>query len=322
MSEAIDPARPLAEEFRRIASSLIDKAVASLSGPDADPASGPHEARKSIKDMRALLRLVRGADKAFFQRENGRYRDIAQSLAGVRGAAALVETMDRLVADFPDEIEAGGGLSSIRARLIDERDRAVGGQGSFAAIATEATARLLAAREALADLSLPTRAEESAMLLAAGTERTIRKAERMRRRAGNSGDPADFHELRKAVKHHWAHLRLLANAWPKHGRRRVKAMKRLGNRLGELHDIDVLNQLVQADGNSFGPAGELKLLNAIMEAKEHALERKALKSAKRQFRGEHKRLARKLKRSYLRLAKKAEPPKPAALWRPSGRNRY
>jgi len=318
MSEAIDPSRPLGEEFRRIAENLIGAAIASLSGPDADPASGPHEARRCIKDLRALLRLVRSADETYFHRENRRYRDIAQSLAGVRGAAALVETVDRLVADFPDEIEAGGGLSSIRARLVEERDRAVGAQGSFPAIAEESIGRFPAAREALAGLSLPILTRRAADVLGAGMERTAGKAEKMRRRAGKSGDPADFHELRKAVKHHWAHLRLLADAWPKHGKRRLKAMKRLGNRLGELHDIAVLRERIQSNWRESAPAAEIALLHLLMDAKEKALERKALKSAERRFRGKRERLARRLKRCYLRKARKGKPPEGATLWRPSG----
>jgi CHAD domain-containing protein len=321
MSEAVDPTRPLDEEFRRIAGNLLDSAVAALSHAHADPNRGPHQARRSLKDMRALLRLVRPADEVFFQRENARYRDIARSLAGVRAAAALVETIDRLVADFPEET-AGGGLSTVRSRLAADRDRATVAEGNLAAIAEDAVSALRAGGEALGDLMLPILPEASVDVLTAGMTEVAGKAARMRKRARKSRAALDFHELRKAVKQHWAHVGLLSSAWPKHGTRRIKAARRLGNRLGELHDITVMRSLIAADPAGFGPAGEVALLKALMDRKEAELERKSLASAKRLFGAKPARLARKLKRNYLRAARKAERERSApALWRTSGKRR-
>lgn len=307
MSDAIDPAQPLTAEFRRIAGRRIDTAIAALKGDDVDPATGPHEARKSIKDLRALLRLVRPADEAFFRRENARYRDIAQSLAGVRAAAALVETVDRFIRDYPREAGAGG-LDGIRQTLLAERNRLTAEEGDFCRLSAEAVAACEAGRAALDELDLPRRAPESADLLAEGMARVATRANKARKRARKSGDAAQFHEMRKSVKQHWAHIRQLSTVWPEHRRRRVKAAKRLGNRLGELHDIAVMRDLIASDADRLGTPEEIALFEALMDRKEVELEKKSLKMARRLFKAKPPRLARRVRRNYIRIARRARKP--------------
>src|SRR5262245_16918299 len=56
-----------------------------------------HETRKSIKRLRALLRLYRGAlGHALFGLEDSRLRELGRSLGGARDAVALRESLERL----------------------------------------------------------------------------------------------------------------------------------------------------------------------------------------------------------------------------------
>ena len=74
--------------FRRIGLEQIDRATVQISGAE-DPAKGVHELRKSMKRIRALLRLVRsGLGDTVFKAENARYRDIASGVAGARARPA------------------------------------------------------------------------------------------------------------------------------------------------------------------------------------------------------------------------------------------
>src|SRR5262245_49986710 len=55
-----------------------------------------HEARKGLKKLRALVRLVRpGVGGKLYRRENIAFRDISRPLTEVRDAKILVEALDR-----------------------------------------------------------------------------------------------------------------------------------------------------------------------------------------------------------------------------------
>jgi len=63
MSFRIDPRLALTAEVRRIAGGEIDKIVAHLNIARDNPEKSLHSARKRIKALRALLRLVTRATK-------------------------------------------------------------------------------------------------------------------------------------------------------------------------------------------------------------------------------------------------------------------
>ncbi len=74
----------LAETFeegcQRIAREQIERAQAQLRGPE-DPVVAVHETRKSLKRLRALLRLIRPAiGESVFHHENAQVREIARIL--------------------------------------------------------------------------------------------------------------------------------------------------------------------------------------------------------------------------------------------------
>ena len=120
MSYRIDPGLPLTSEVQRIAAEEVEHALKHLATAPENPDKAFHECRKRLKSLRALFRLVRSGDEAFARAENARYREISARLAGAREAAALIETVDRLVDAFPKET-ADGALDPIRDRLVARR---------------------------------------------------------------------------------------------------------------------------------------------------------------------------------------------------------
>ena len=84
---------PLPSGIVRIARGRLDSALDQLSGRAGDdPAKAVHEARKDMKKLRAVVRLVQ-ADSSW----NARFRDTARRLAGRRDADVLLETLDGFV---------------------------------------------------------------------------------------------------------------------------------------------------------------------------------------------------------------------------------
>lgn len=294
MSFRIDPRLPLTGEVRRILADEIGKALGHLETARDKPEQGLHKCRKRLKSVRALLRLVRSGDESFCQTENECYKQVSALLAGPREATALIETIDRLASAFPEQT-AGGGLDAVRERLVLRQHELHAGPGLDAAI----NAAVAACREGLERidrLSLPDQPEQAADILAEGARATLRRAKKALDKAGTRGAADDFHDLRKAAKTHSMHLSLLGRLWPTPIKTRRKAVDKLGELLGELHDVFVMRALLAADGEPLGPAEDTKLLRKLLKRSEKSLGKACLADAADLFGDSPKRSAKKLAR--------------------------
>src|SRR5690349_18209809 len=87
---------PLATGIRRIARRQIDIEARGLK-LDGDRHRAVHEARKSIKKIRACLRLVkREFGRARFRQENRRLRNAGQKLGPLRDSEVQIKALDKL----------------------------------------------------------------------------------------------------------------------------------------------------------------------------------------------------------------------------------
>ncbi|ESX86110.1 metal-binding protein [Mesorhizobium sp. L103C119B0] len=295
MSFRIDPRLPLTGEVRRILGEDIGKALAHLAVARDQPEQALHKCRKRLKSARALLRLVRSGNETFCRTENQCYRQVAALLAGPREATALVETVDRLAAAFPEQV-AGGGLDSVRDRLIARQHETHAGAGLDAAIGA-ATAACEEGLIRIERLLLPDLPEHAADVLAEGARKTLRRARKALDRAGSRGEAEDFHDLRKAAKTHSMHLSLLGRLWPTPIKVRRKAVDELGERLGELHDVFVMRVLLEADGEPLGDAQDTRLLGKLLKRSEKSLKKSCLAGAAELFGDSPKRSTKKLARN-------------------------
>ena len=102
----VQEADELAAEVRRVAGALIDDAIEVTSkGRAADADARVHAARKRLKEVRSLLRLVRKTlvDEAGDEirgRENDACKSAANQLGDARDAAVMVQTLDKLKRRF------------------------------------------------------------------------------------------------------------------------------------------------------------------------------------------------------------------------------
>ncbi|MER9976948.1 CHAD domain-containing protein, partial [Mesorhizobium sp. M0085] len=190
MSFRIDPRMSLTGEVRRILAEEIGKVIDHLNAARDRPEPGLHKCRKRLKNVRALLRLVRSGDETFCVTENQCYRQVAALLAGPREATALVETIDRLAASFPEQ-SAGDGLGAVRDRLVARQHELHGGGGLDAAIG----AAISACEEGVAridKLALPDKPEQAADVLAEVASTTLRRARNALYKPDNSAKAEDL----------------------------------------------------------------------------------------------------------------------------------
>src|SRR5258707_14660926 len=92
----LDREESLGESLRRICAWQTERTAKIFRHETMSMEERVHEARKRIKETRALLRLFRGALPDAFDEENRRFRDAGRELAPYRDATTIVEAIKAL----------------------------------------------------------------------------------------------------------------------------------------------------------------------------------------------------------------------------------
>ncbi len=222
----------LTGDARRLADDELGAAIDRLedTGQPADPRV--HAARKSIKRVRALLRLVRAAVPASrFREHNVALRDAARGLSAARDAAVALATFDALVPE-PDAL-----LVAVRADLVARRGD-TGGAPDPAVLQLAAQALGRARAPLLTDLgALDWACLEAGLRDSYGGGRAAMRAAL----DGDRGqDDEAFHDWRKRAKDLWYQCQLLRESCPELLGALEGMLATLGDQLGEDHDLAVL----------------------------------------------------------------------------------
>jgi len=216
--------------IRRVALGRIDNALDELRGRSASSAEeAVHSARKDMKKLRALLRLVRGeTGNEVYRRESSAFRDAGRELSGVRDADVMIATLDSL------ELSAQE-VGSLRQALEAHKLRtAAGGREQAAAGAVEI---IEAARGRVLGWPLET---DGFGAFSAGLLRIYRQGRRNMATARKEPTAETLHEWRKRTKDLWYHLALLEEAWPPVMDTLADEAHELSDRLGDDHDLAVV----------------------------------------------------------------------------------
>jgi CHAD domain-containing protein len=247
---------PVPEAIKRAAAEQMAEAAGQLAKDD--PEIAVHEARRCIKKTRALLALVRGELGRIYRRENTCLRNVGRELSELRDAGAMLRTFDSLIEKHEAGLERGN-LGGIR-RGLESRKRAA----EQAAHARQAMARAIVKLQGVRERALdwPLRAD-AFPALAQGLEASYRRGRRSLKRAMKNQSTEDFHELRKSVKQHWHHMRLLESSWTMPIEARAHGLKELADWLGDEHNLAVLSEQLEKDPASYGDEAEIKLFLAL-----------------------------------------------------------
>ncbi|WP_159593723.1 CHAD domain-containing protein [Chelativorans xinjiangense] len=299
MSYCFDPALPVDVEVRRIAGDEIATIAALLREAPEGRQHSLHGARKRLKRLRGLIKLVREGDEDFHARENRRFRDMARSLSAARDADALVETLDRFTTG--PGARAAAELAVIRTYLENRRDRIVREHAERDAVPA-ALASLAEAQAALEALALPRTRQEGARLLARGARAMVATARRALKMAKKGGGAEDFHELRKALKYHWMHLSLLGHMWPGRTPAHRRRADRLAEKLGELNDICAMYHMLDQEEAEIAAPDAVSTFRKLLATREKTLRKACLSQAAALLEGEGKKLRSKIEREMRKAA--------------------
>jgi CHAD domain-containing protein len=286
---------------RRCAREQLDSAIEELTtGVHEDPVEAVHEARKSLKKARSLLRLSRGAfhpDER--RRENAALREAGRALSSARDAEVMLDAIDDLAARFAGRVPRNT-FNTIRRQLESERDparRRLLESDLTGQVADE----LKAVRSRIDDWSLGHGGWDA---LEPGLRRSYARGRDALDLVSRRPTVENLHDWRKRGKDLWYHLRSLKTISPGIVGGAADEADRLSKLLGDDHDLAVLREALERGAD--GLAVDLDPVLALIDHRRHELEAEALQVGARLYAEPPKVFVHRLHR-YWKASRKRRP---------------
>jgi len=215
---------PIAPGLRRIASEQIGIALSDLADEAVPRHRKVHSMRTRCKKLRGLLRLPQPLMGDVFRREDQRFRTAARQLAGNRDMEVCARTIASLngtteqtkVLPQPvseEEIESSRQILSISLDAVETWPLDLGGFHD----------------------------------IAPGFAKTYRKSLNAWESVLREQSDENFHRLRRWAKYHWYQVRILERLNRKKLRKRRRRLRTLQLRLGDAHDLVLLQSFLRPD---------------------------------------------------------------------------
>ncbi len=266
---------PLPHELQRISVNLLGQAISDLRPNGLPLDTGVHAARKKMKRVRGLLRLIRDeVGYRTYREENVVLRDTARTLSAIRDARVVVETLHTLRDEYSDLIRPD--TFAVAEAWLAERHRIRRQEVTHAVVAT-AVGNLSTARLRFVDFSIDELVRDDYSAIAGGIERVYRRGYRGMERAVETKSVEDLHEWRKRVKYLRYQMEALTPFYPTLIGATAESLEVLGELLGDDHDLAVLAEMIIAHPESCRDERERWMLIALIHERRAGLQAQALR---------------------------------------------
>lgn len=234
MAFRLNKSEPVNAGVARIIREQIETILNEQDQTDLPAARKVHNARKSCKMIRGVLRLVRGRFDDF-DSENKGFRDAGRLLAGSRQATALGESFEKLQQWIKQE---KFGVNLDRLRIIDHVLQSHAAADAIESDVPEAFITMMReARQRSEEWKIRGR---SFAAVQDGLKRTYKDGQAALKLAMKETTVENLHEWRKDEKYHWYHVRILEPIWKPMLKARIKQLENLSDLLGDDHDLAML----------------------------------------------------------------------------------
>jgi CHAD domain-containing protein len=235
---ALRPQAAIGPTMRAIAARIIADARTTIIDPERSNADAVHEFRRSMKQWRALMRLLEPfvPDAALLRQQA---RDHARSLARARDGQSALNAFDDLA-------KKGLALSERTTNTIRSRIESIRAGEEQAVLTPELRDAIIAWLDSVSAAIEawpldPFEFSKVAGRLAIG----YRNARRAVPDDWSQASPEELHELRQRVVDHRYQIDLVEPLWPRHSRMWTDEAERLRDRLGRCQDIEILRRLTE-----------------------------------------------------------------------------
>ncbi|HEU4895683.1 MAG TPA: CHAD domain-containing protein [Acidimicrobiia bacterium] len=260
---------PLGKGVKRVTMEQLELAAGGFFGGELGGAV--HESRKSVKRVRALLRLVRGElPENIYDFENKSLRNTARLLSEIRSAQGVLNAAmsiqglygellaDGTFGDLVDRLSRRRDLTELKAvedpnlvgRVVRSLERAYHRYGSWP---TDPEAREV----------YGVGIRDTFDAVGPGLKTTYENGRHSMVQAYQRGEHGDFHEWRKRVKDMRHQMEFLAPLWPEVVVGTAMTLDRLGNVLGEDNDLAELLSLLRDRPDLCPDSRERSLFRAL-----------------------------------------------------------
>jgi CHAD domain-containing protein len=287
---------------RRIVREQLREAIRAARDRKLGQEERVHEVRTRLKRSRAALSLIRhrAGDRA--KRDDKRLRDAGRLLARPRDLAVQAHTFrvlgTRLQSELPPRLLARLAAAERQIRRTLQPD--------------DVERDLRRARRALRRLRRDLGTWDvgnGRRAIGDGVTRTYRNGLASLEAARAQPSPETFHDWRKQVKALSYELRIIASAVPELTTTLIPKIERLGEVLGQVHDLDCVNATAELHPRWFGRSADGEAVRAAVDQRRAELEAEALMLAESVFAG-RVRDVRALVKTGWRIWRKGEPVEP------------
>ena len=257
--------------FRRLILEDIAEARAGLLDPNLAPEEGVHGARRRLKRIRSILRILRPVLKDQYAAYLADVRSVARSLAVYRDADVMHATATdlRATAGRDEQQLIERAIASLDQPKPSSRRRGTSVPVLYALGELEIDAE-----------DLPTPKKGMTLYLAA-VDRAYRRGRRGMKQARKSRKAVDFHRWRMDAKDLWHLLELASQRLPKKVRRHTDRLDALGEILGLDHDYWLTGEHIASVA---GDAGSQQTARRLVAARRRRLQKDALKRGVKLYR--------------------------------------
>ncbi len=277
MSYKLKRSEAIQAGVRRIATQQIDLAISEIDDASVDLHATVHQVRKRCKKLRGLIRLIRPALGGEYNVANAAFRDTASPLSGLRDARSMIVAFDDLTEQFGSQVQPdvlGTIRDALSRRLIEVTDDEI--KLTFAFVRQQ----LVDSRKRANDWRL---SATGFMAIGDGVAKTHHRAAACLKAALDDPSTEVLHQLRKRVKYHWYHVRLLRSVWPAMMNPYAAELNELGESLGKDHDLAVLGETITTFHEDIGSRADIKAFIDLMQQRRERDSATAIAAARRAF---------------------------------------
>jgi CHAD domain-containing protein len=271
---------PLGVGVKRVTMEQLERAAGGFFGGEAGLRGAVHESRKSIKRVRALLRLVRGElPDNIYEFEHRSLRNTARLVAQIRAAQGVLDAA-LSIQDLYGDLLAEGTFLDLVARLTRRRDLTELNAVEDPNLIGRVVRGLERAHHRYASWPTDPEAREvyglgirdSFESVGPGLVATYGDGRQRMVQAYQRAASGDFHEWRKRVKDMRHQMEFLAPLWPEVVVGTAMTLERLGNVLGEDNDLAELLSLLRERPDLCPDPRERSLFRALAHQRRNELQ--------------------------------------------------
>jgi CHAD domain-containing protein len=266
------------ENVQRVVVEEIDSAMDQLGKAAQNRDEAIHEARKSVKKIRGVLRLMRPELRQVYAEETKRFREIGHQLSDIRDAAARLEIFNCVVEKYKGTLQKNA-LTGIRHRLEQTKQEAEQSPETDKVVQIALGAFRSAARRVKA---WPLK-KDGFSAIAPGLRLTYRAGRAALRLVEKDGSAENFHYFRRRAKDHWYHVRLLESLWTEVMQAHEGSIKKLEQWLGDDHNLVVLREMVEDEPEKYGGEEEIRIFVSLADQEQKEMRQEAISMGQRVY---------------------------------------